>query len=186
MGPLIWYDSAQVRLWIILNINNNAFHYLGKSQICAGAGDYFRTSKPHSEKLCYSIISYMRDGSRRLLSLKITQPSPPLPPITPMQWKTVSITAHCLPQNVALFLLISNLLGFLRYCARKTASNLSPWYIWQRASEDFWKFKASLDISNYWSAFIRFARFMFWHQLRINHQLKAQHVYRKWSYSTCR
>ena len=89
-------------------------------------------------------------------------------------------------KNVALFLLISNLLGFLRYCARKTASNLSPWYIWQRASEDFWKFKASLDISNYWSAFIRFARFMFWHQLRINHQLNAQHVYRKWSYSTCR
>ena len=23
------------------------------SQMCTGAGDYFRTSKPHSEKLCY-------------------------------------------------------------------------------------------------------------------------------------
>ena len=33
MGPLIWYDSAQVRLWIILNINNNAFHHLGKSHV---------------------------------------------------------------------------------------------------------------------------------------------------------
>ena len=51
MGPLTWYDSAQVRMWIILNINNNAFHHLGKSQICAGADHYFRSSKPHSGKL---------------------------------------------------------------------------------------------------------------------------------------
>ena len=34
MGPLIWYDSAQVRMWIILNINNNDFYHLGKSQTC--------------------------------------------------------------------------------------------------------------------------------------------------------
>ena len=26
---------------------------MGMSQMCTGAGDYFRTSKPHSEKLCY-------------------------------------------------------------------------------------------------------------------------------------
>ena len=25
MGPLIWYDSAQVRLWILLNFNYNYF-----------------------------------------------------------------------------------------------------------------------------------------------------------------
>ena len=25
---------------------------MGMSQMCKGAGDYFRTSKPHSEKLC--------------------------------------------------------------------------------------------------------------------------------------
>ena len=25
---------------------------MGISQMCTGAGDYFRTSKPHSEKLC--------------------------------------------------------------------------------------------------------------------------------------
>ena len=25
---------------------------MGMSQMCTGAGDYFRTSKPHSEKLC--------------------------------------------------------------------------------------------------------------------------------------
>ena len=52
MGPLIWYDSAQVRLWIILNIHNNNFYHLGKSQMCAGADHYFRSSKPHSRKLC--------------------------------------------------------------------------------------------------------------------------------------
>ena len=33
MGPLIWYVNAQVRMWIILDINNNDFHHLGKSQI---------------------------------------------------------------------------------------------------------------------------------------------------------
>ena len=27
------------------------FHHMGMSQMCTGAGDYFRTSKPHSEKL---------------------------------------------------------------------------------------------------------------------------------------
>ena len=50
-GPLIWYESAQVRLWIILNIHNNDFYHLGKSQICARADHYFRSSKPHSGKL---------------------------------------------------------------------------------------------------------------------------------------
>ena len=51
MGPLIWYVNAQVRMWIILDINYKHYYHLGKSQICTGAGDYFRTSKPHSEKL---------------------------------------------------------------------------------------------------------------------------------------
>ena len=27
---------------------------MGMSQMCTGAGDYFRTSKPHSEKLCHT------------------------------------------------------------------------------------------------------------------------------------
>ena len=39
-------------MWIILDINYKHYYHLGKSQICAGAGDYFRTSKPHSVKLC--------------------------------------------------------------------------------------------------------------------------------------
>ena len=51
MGPLIWYVNAQVRMWIILDINYKHYYHLGKSKICAGLGDYFRTSKPHSEKL---------------------------------------------------------------------------------------------------------------------------------------
>ena len=51
MGPLIWYVNAQVRMWIILDINYKHYYHLGKSQICAEAGDYFKTSKPNSEKL---------------------------------------------------------------------------------------------------------------------------------------
>ena len=51
-GPLNWYDNTQVRMWIILDINNNVFHHLGRSQMCAGAWYVFRTSKPHSGTLC--------------------------------------------------------------------------------------------------------------------------------------
>ena len=58
MGPLIWYVNAQVRMSIILDINYKHYYHLGKSQICAGAGDYFRTSKPHSEKLCSETKGY--------------------------------------------------------------------------------------------------------------------------------
>ena len=36
---------------IILYINNNDFHHLGRYQMCAGAGDYFSPSKPHSGTL---------------------------------------------------------------------------------------------------------------------------------------
>ena len=50
-GPLIWYESAKVRLWTLLNINNKDAHHMGMSQMCTEAGDYFRTSKPNSEKL---------------------------------------------------------------------------------------------------------------------------------------
>ena len=58
VGPLIWYDNPQVRLWMISNINNNDFHHhhLGKSQICAGADHYFSPSKPHSGKLWENIV----------------------------------------------------------------------------------------------------------------------------------
>ena len=43
-------------MWIILDINYKHYYHLGKSQICAGAGDYFRPSKPHSGKLWASYI----------------------------------------------------------------------------------------------------------------------------------
>ena len=39
-------------IWKILDINDNDFHHLGKSQISAGAMDYFSSSKPHSGRLC--------------------------------------------------------------------------------------------------------------------------------------
>merc|ERR1711952_178436 len=46
--PLIWCDNPQVRMSKILYINNNNFHHLGRSQMCAGGCYVFRTSKPHS------------------------------------------------------------------------------------------------------------------------------------------
>ena len=51
-GPLIWCDNPQVRLSKILYINNNDFHNLGRSYMCAGGCCYFRPSKPHSGTLC--------------------------------------------------------------------------------------------------------------------------------------
>ena len=57
-GPLISYDSAQVRMWIILDINNNHFYHPGKSQICAGAGYVFRPSESHSERLWDNLASW--------------------------------------------------------------------------------------------------------------------------------
>ena len=47
-----WCDNPHVRLSKILYINNNDFHNLGRSQMCAGACYVFRTSKPHSRTLC--------------------------------------------------------------------------------------------------------------------------------------
>ena len=40
-----------MRLSKILYINNNNFHNLGRSQMCAGGCSYFRPSKPHSGTL---------------------------------------------------------------------------------------------------------------------------------------
>ena len=56
-GPLIWCDNPQVRLSKILYINNNNFHNLGRSQMCAGACYVFRSSKPHSRTLWAGFIS---------------------------------------------------------------------------------------------------------------------------------
>ena len=71
VGPLIWCDNPQVRLWMISNINNNDFHHLGRSQMCAGARYVFSPSKPHSRTLCgvilhgiwldFLVISYFLD-----------------------------------------------------------------------------------------------------------------------------
>ena len=57
-GPLIWCDNPQVRMSKILYINNNNFHHLGRSQMCAGGCYVFRTSKPHSRTL-WHISSYI-------------------------------------------------------------------------------------------------------------------------------
>ena len=75
MGPLIWYVNAQVRMWIILDINYKHYYHLGKSQICAGAGDYFRTSKPHSEKLCTGYVWYLL-STRHCLCASVGRPWP--------------------------------------------------------------------------------------------------------------
>ena len=51
VGPLIWCDNPKVCMSKILYINNNNFHHLGRSQMCAGGCYVFRTSKPHSGTL---------------------------------------------------------------------------------------------------------------------------------------
>ena len=85
MGPLIWYVNAQVRMWIILDINYKHYYHLGKSQICAGAGDYFRTSKPHSEKLCpefskasptFYILMILKEGMAKNQKIKKSENLP--------------------------------------------------------------------------------------------------------------
>ena len=55
IGPIIWCDNPQVRLWIILYADNNDFHHLGRSQMCTGACYYFSPSKPRSGTLCAAI-----------------------------------------------------------------------------------------------------------------------------------
>ena len=54
-GPLIWCDNPQVRMSKILYINNNNFHHLGRSQMCAGGCYVFRASQPHSGTLWHTI-----------------------------------------------------------------------------------------------------------------------------------
>ena len=56
-GPLIWCDNPHVRLSKILYINNNDFHNLDRSQMCAGGCCYFRPSKPHSGTLWSEILN---------------------------------------------------------------------------------------------------------------------------------
>ena len=56
VGPLIWCDNPKVRMSKILYINNNNFHHLGRSQMCAGGCYVFRTSKPHSGTLWHDMI----------------------------------------------------------------------------------------------------------------------------------
>ena len=51
VGPFIWCDNPQVRMWKIFYTNNNDFHHLGRSQMWAGACYYFGPSKPHSGTL---------------------------------------------------------------------------------------------------------------------------------------
>ena len=52
----------------ILYINNNNFHNLGRSQMCAGGRCYFRPSKPHSGTL-WSVFSVLCE----LLSLLFSE-----------------------------------------------------------------------------------------------------------------
>ena len=58
VGPIIWCDNPQVRMWKILYINNNDFHHLGRSQMCAGAWYVFSPSKPHSGTLWSTFSTY--------------------------------------------------------------------------------------------------------------------------------
>ena len=84
-GPLIWCDNLQVRLWMILNINYNVSHYMGMSQMCAGADPYFRSSKPHSRKLCIVTLAWKQEFSlpcEIFMSNHVV-----MTPTTPRSWK---------------------------------------------------------------------------------------------------
>ena len=42
----------------------NDSHHMVMSQMCTGAGDYFRTSKPHSEKMCIVFSNHAHSLTR--------------------------------------------------------------------------------------------------------------------------
>mgnify|MGYP005702151033 CR=1 FL=1 len=73
VGPLIWCDNPKVRMSKILYINNNDFHHLGRSQICAGAWYVFRISKPHSERLCTVSSLFSHFACCQFLAAKAAQ-----------------------------------------------------------------------------------------------------------------
>ena len=61
VGPFIWCYNPQVRMSKILYINNNDFHHLGRSHLCAGARYIFSPSKPHSGTLCLLTLYHQLD-----------------------------------------------------------------------------------------------------------------------------
>ena len=81
-GPLIWCDNPQVRMSKILYINNNNFHHLGRSQMCAGGCYVFRTSKPHSGTLWITIAYIL--GRHAVLSWQTRWWSLEVSPVAPM------------------------------------------------------------------------------------------------------
>ena len=85
VGPLIWCDNPHVRLSKILYINNNDFHNLGRSQMCAGGCCYFRPSKPHSGTLW--------NVSRNSVNNSIVHPVN-IPPVAAMRSDTFSIKSR--------------------------------------------------------------------------------------------
>ena len=120
VGPLIWCDNPQVRLSKILYINNNDFHHLGRSQMCAGGCCYFRLSKPHSGTLWMA----MCDVCSSLLSQ--------------VEWCDVVSCLLCLASKLLLNIKAIILINFYR-----------PWYKHYYSQKALRKLKISLtDLKN--------------------------------------
>ena len=92
VGPIIWCDNPQVRMWKILYINNNDFHHLGSSQMCAGAWYVFRTSKPHSGTLSYIFISITTNLQYLWFLCSLWWCEPPVSVVSCQCWCT---RCHC-------------------------------------------------------------------------------------------
>ena len=103
-GPLIWCDNPQVRMSKILYINNNNFHHLGRSQICAGGCYVFRTSKPHSGTLWALILTSAR-GCRFDPPLIITKPHSSQPRSSRFLSAVLSFILHLVMTQFEIFIL---------------------------------------------------------------------------------
>ena len=96
VGPIIWCDNPQVRMWKILHINNNDFHHLGRSQMCAGAGYVFSPSKPHSGTLwdvfeLMSVWLYEYIRTKKVMTIKVTTTEVS----TPRYWWCMDMDVEC-------------------------------------------------------------------------------------------
>ena len=130
-------------MWIILDINYKHYYHLGKSQICAGAGDYFRTSKLHSEKLwcaskslemfCHKIILIINDHTHNHIHLIIIHYGGNTHPCH--QLSSWSCTARCWCR-IKIICLIRRLINWAR---------LSVAFLGSRSFRSLWN---SLIVSN--------------------------------------
>ena len=140
-GPLNWYDSAQVRMWIILDINNNVFHHLGRSQMCAGAW-YVLGSQNHTQRGCEHnsekseiCLAMFPPGWNCLPAIRVRRP-----------WQL----SHCdiVPCPMSTFMATGNMSDFCNYVFIVPLCNMCRLNLVKRAKFQKWFFGVfSLEIT---------------------------------------